>query len=274
MERSDYLRFGGLPAAAALDIAGTLSYLEQHGWTGDALRRARDGAESTGGTTFVFNPLIANYCDFCFAELMGAEYDKLIDGRERCMRCTRTAVKSDEDFQVLLAQVHRNMEAIFEIGVQLPTIVRMVNAKEIARRTNEHFEPTPGVDARVLGFVQRTDEGLVLFIENGSPKLAAVATMAHELTHVWQVANWDEEAIKKRYGANAYLVVVEGMAAWAQVQYLLSTKEFDFADRQHAQFLEREDEYGVGYRVYLDRYPLRRDGVLQRSTPFHAPFPF
>lgn len=274
MTPSDYLRFGGLPAASALDVAGTLEYLEQHGWTGDALRQAREGTMTAGRTPFVFDPLIANYCDFCFAELMGAEYDKLADGRERCMRCTRTAIKTDEQFRELLGQVHRNVEAIFEVTVRLPGLIHMVNAKEIARRTNEHFEPTPGVDGRVLGFVQKTDAGVVLFIENGAPKLAATATMAHELTHVWQWSTWDEDALSKRYGAGALLVVEEGMAAWAQVQYLLSVKEFDFADRQHAQFMEREDEYGVGYRLYLDRYPLRRDGVLKRATPFHSPFPF
>lgn len=274
MSRSDYLNFGGLQGHESIDAQGTLEYLESHGWHGDALRRAREASERSVAVDFVFDPLIANYCDFCFAELMGGEFDVLSDGRERCIRCSRTATRTEAQFHELFVHVRRNMDAIFEISVRTPTLVRMVNANEIARRTGEVFQPTPGVDARVLGFAAPTDEGSILYMENGAPKLAAVVTMSHELTHIWQFANWDVEGMRRKHGAATYLAIQEGMACWVQVQYLLCIREFDFASRQHAQLLAREDEYGVGYRAHLARYPLKLDGVLQRRTPFHVAEPF
>lgn len=271
--RSDFLEFGGIAQAGALDTTGTLSFLQRAGFARGPLARAREGIELEGQTPFEFEPIGANYCDFCFARLMGGEYDRLEDGRERCVRCSRTVIRTREEFVELFTTTRRLLELAFEATIDVAMQVQMVNAREIARSTGESFAPTPGVDARVLGFATRSDEGYSLHIENGAPALAAMTTIAHELTHIWQFSNWDHAMIDRRYGPGRRLIVTEGMATWAQVQYLLCIKEFEYAQRQEAYALQRDDEYGVGFRMFSERYGLSDTGVVGRSTPFRSTHP-
>lgn len=112
-----------------------------------------------------------------------------------------------------------------------------------------------------------------LYIENGAPRMAAVTTIAHELTHVWQDMNWKHNDIETRYGTQNVLPVSEGMAVWAQIQYLLYVREFSYAQRQLAYALIRDDEYGLGFRIFLQRYPLSDDGQPGRDSPFLKPLP-
>ncbi|GAA1853130.1 hypothetical protein ACFQZV_05370 [Microbacterium koreense] len=273
MTGSPYLRFGGADAAEGLQPAETLTFLREKGFADGYLSRARHAVATHARRRFSFEPMNAGYCDFCFMKLMGGEYDRLKDGRERCMRCSRTVVRTGEDFRELYESTKRTMEIAFGVSIKTALRVRMVNAREIARKTGERFEPTPGVDARVLGFAEKARDGYSLYIENGTPKLAAIATIAHELTHIWQYLNWDVKEIEDRYGAHHRLAVYEGMATWAQIQYLLFLREYEDAERHEAYALQRRDEYGVGFRVFVDRYPLARDGDLDADSPFAHRYP-
>ncbi len=271
--RSDFLEFGGLSTAEAVDAAGTLEFLRDAGFAGGPLEQAREGITDAERTPFSFEPVGVNYCDFCFSPLMGGEYDRLEDGRERCVRCSRTVVRTRDEFIELFLTTRRLLELAFEMTIDVAMQVHMVNAREIAKRSGETFEPTPGVDARVLGFATKSDEGYTLHIENGSPALAAVTTIAHELTHIWQFSTWKPGMVETRYGEKHRLIVQEGMATWAQVQYLLCIKEFEYAERQEAYARERSDEYGVGFQLFADRYPLSRAGVAGKATPFRSEHP-
>ncbi|HWU57738.1 MAG TPA: hypothetical protein VN045_03380 [Microbacteriaceae bacterium] len=272
-ETSDYLQYGGGRIADGIDAQQTLEYLRGLGVTGGDLQQARESLRTRDDSRFVFEPTDSRYCDFCFARLMGGEYDQLKDGRDRCIRCSRTVLRTNGQFIELFQQARQNLEAAFDVRLRVPSMIRMVNAKEIARRTGEVFQPTPGVDARVLGFASKTHGGYSLFLENGSPKLAAIATVAHELTHIWQYSTWDEGALLGHYGQQRRLEIYEGMATWAQIQYLFFIKEFEFAKRHEAYALQRTDEYGVGLGLYLERYPLNRDGGVDQDTPFNNPLP-
>jgi hypothetical protein len=165
------------------------------------------------------------------------------------------------------------MEMAVGISIATPLVVKMVNAREIARRSGESFTPTPDVNPRVLGFVEVKDGAQALYIENGAPRIAAVTTMAHELTHVWQIANWEMGDIERRYGAQNVSAVVEGMAVWAQIQYLLMTRELSYAERQFVYSLAREDEYGIGFRIFATRYRLSEDGQPDADSPFRHQWP-
>ena len=68
--------------------------------------------------------------------------------------------------------------------------------------------------------------------------------------------NWDQKEVLARYGHENRLAVSEGMATWAQIQYLLHMHEFAYADRQEAYAEQRTDEYGEGFRVFRDHYSL------------------
>jgi hypothetical protein len=270
---SKYLLFGGHAAANNLDVGQTLSYLRDHGFGNGELHQARVAMQEHEHVPFVFEPLNASYCDFCFVKLMGGEFDRLKDGRERCIRCSRTVVRTSDEFRETFEGVRRNMEAACNISLSVTMRVRMVNARQIARHTGERFDATPGVDARVLCFAKQSKDGYSLFIENGSPKLAAITTIAHELTHIWQYRNWNVTQIERLYGPQNRLIVYEGMATWVQVQYLLLIGETQHAARQEAYAAQRDDEYGVGFRMFVERYPLSRHAGDRVDTPFQHRHP-
>jgi len=267
------LDFGGVPEAGAISIEQTRDFLESMGYGGGDLRQAREAINQPKQMEFSLSGFEGRLCDFCFHPIWGGDFEHLKDGRDRCSRCSRTVISSAEQFTDEYHQVRRNMELGFEITLDVPMRVRMVNAKEIQNHTNEAFTPSAGVDPRVLGFVEKTASGQELWIENGSPRMAAICTMAHELTHIWQNSAWDQRIIQKKYGKKNVLVIYEGMATWAQIQYLLLTRETDFAQFQHEYAQAREDEYGVGYRLFVARYPFTFDGELDKDSPFHNQMP-
>ena len=55
-------------------------------------------------------------------------------------------------------------------------------------------------------------------------------TIAHELTHIWQFANWNRKEMSRRYGNRD--MVYEGMAEWAAIQFLYLIGETAFARRK------------------------------------------
>ena len=271
--RSDYLEYANHRAAGALDQSGTLAWLESKSFTNGELSAAREALLVREFSSFTFDSLGGQYCDFCFVLIMGGEYERLNDGRERCTRCSKTVLATDDLFREEFNRVRSNMEIAFGITLNTPTIVRMVNAREISRRTGETFTATSDVDPRVLGFATRTSNGHELFLENGAPRQAAITTMAHELTHIWQYDNWQDADIVRAYGAEHQLAVYEGMATWVQIQYLIFTREFDHAQRQQAYAMTRDDEYGDGYKVFLQRYPHTMSGEIVGESPFHQTLP-
>jgi len=268
-----YLQLGGVAPAASLDGRAALEYLTAKGFGDNYLQQSRDALSRRAGTGLDLEPATGEACDFCGRPLMGGEFDRLRDGRQRCVICSKTVVTTHDEFVALFHEVRRNFEVIFEVQFRVGMTVRMENAKVIARQTNERPRTTPGFDARVLGFARPNAAGYDLYVENGSPKLPTIWTLAHELTHVWQQRTWNRAAILERYGAANELFIYEGMASWASVQYMYSTRETDFARREAALTRARDDEYGAGFRLFEKRYPLRAGGNVLRDTPFKHPFP-
>ncbi len=51
------------------------------------------------------------------------------------------------------------------------------------------------------------------------------------------------------------LEVYEGMAKWAEIQYLMLMNEKSYAKRQEITTRMRDDEYGRGFIIYTEKYP-------------------
>ncbi len=269
-QKNCYLKYGYDVIHSLLDIPGTIEYLSGYEFNKNPLQQARTGAELAAEYEKTYDPQKygAHLCDFCGIELIGGEYELLKDGRERCNRCSMTAVKTGEEFKELYKNVLRNMETFYGIKLNVAIKVRMTDAKKIARHFGEKFVATPGFDGRTLGFAQKDKNGYCIYVENGSPKLAAMATIAHELTHIWQYLNWDDKAINDVYGKNNSLEVYEGMAKWAEIQYLILLNEIPYAKRQEIATRLRQDAYGQGFIKYAEKYPLSYSTKVG-STPFN-----
>lgn len=265
-----YLLFGGYSVPGHLDIEGTHELLVGLGYAGSELEQARKGQSAAEliEKTFIPGKSGSHYCDFCGAELVGTEYEVLADGRERCISCGKTAVRSEAEFAELYAEVKKNMESFYGVRITQPVRIEMVNAQKLHKRLGKTFVPTGNSDGRVLGVAIKDKKGYSILIENGSPRMQSVMTMAHELTHIWQYLNWNRKAIRARYGRAQELEVYEGMAKWSEIQYAYLVNEPASAKREEIVTRMRDDEYGRGFRKYVVKYPLTENTWLEKQTPF------
>lgn len=275
---NQYLKFGKPEGYSFVSPSGLLNYLKAHGFGDNSLTQARYRiAESS-----IFKKITektnegAHYCDFCGQEL-GVEYDILSDRRERCYECSKTVVESLEDFREVYIEVKRNMEVMFGINFFASINVVTTSAREIAAKTGFHFVPTSGYDGRPLGFATDNHGVYTINVENQSPYLCAVSTIAHELTHVWQYINWDKKEIKKKYFAKIKkefpshkpeLVLYEGMAKWVEIQYLFLINEKERAYREMVYTMNRKDEYGLGFLIFYQKYGITNGTFIEGTTPF------
>lgn len=266
-----YTLYGGEGDSTPFDIDVTREYLSGIGFEGNSYKKARNGKEIAEHIEATFKPAKAGarYCDFCGTEIFGVEYETLADGRDRCMICGRTAIKTEVEFQKLFQIVKRNMESAFGIRFDADIHVEMVNSQTLHKRLGQAFIPTPEADGRVLGVaISDKKNGYTLLIENGSPRMASMLTMAHELTHIWQYLNWDDKKIRKKYGDDLRLQIYEGMAKWVEVQYAYLINEPAVAKREEILTSYRKDEYGFGFLRYRANYPFSTGTVITRPTPF------
>lgn len=261
-----FLKFGFHEIDRRIQLEETRQYLRVRGFSNNALTKARhrDGLEAT-----VIDLEAVNHCDFCGIPLSGVSYERLSDGRVRCNDCGMTAITSVEEFKKIFYQLLEMMQNFFGIEYRTPIVVKTADAKVIARGAGSVYKPTTKMDARVLGYAQRKGKLFNLMVENGSPRLATIETMAHEMTHIWQYLNWDDRAIMAQYPEKwKQDIVYEGMAVWAAVQYLYLIGETSYAKQREELQARREDAYGIGFKMYLDKFPLVKDSSLVRYSPF------
>ena len=265
-----YLLFGGDSEPDSIDINGALSYLQKIDFGSNPLKEARRGKRIAKYVeeTYIPNKKNARYCDFCGSEIFGVEYETLADGRDRCIACSRTAIKTEAEFIKVFEDVKRNFESFFGVKITTAIKVEMVNASKLNKSLGQAFIPTPNQDSRVLGVAINQHGTFVLRVENGSPRMMTMLTIAHELTHIWQYQNWNDKAIRKKYGKDLYLQIYEGMAKWVEIQYLYLVGETNVARREEYITRNRQDEYGIGFCLYEDRYPLSREAMFCEETPF------
>ncbi|MBR5498287.1 MAG: hypothetical protein IKV76_09940 [Clostridia bacterium] len=265
-----YLLYGAKEEKTVLRKKETLDYLLGLGFGNNSLHQARKGADIAALIEKTFDPSKpgAKFCDFCGTELVGTEYELLSDGRERCTQCSRTAVRKAEDFVKIYQEVARNLESFFGIKFNASFKIEMVTTQQLAKRTGRRYQPTNGFDARAIGVAIKDESGYTLLIEGGTPKVSAMLTIAHELTHIWQYLNWDDNKIIENYGADLRLEVYEGMAKWVEIQYALLINEVAVATREKILTLHRDDEYGRGFVRYAQQYPFSKGSYVTKPTPF------
>jgi hypothetical protein len=258
-----------------LNIKDTLDFLAAHVYNKNALEQARINSDIAARVEaeIDFDKPDAHFCDFCAVELSGGEYDVLADGRERCTQCSSSALKTVEQFTRLYENALRNMETFFSICINVAIKVRMADAKKIAKLCGLTFVPSPGYAGRVLAFAKKDSDGYTIYVENGSPKIAVVANIVHELTHIWQFINWDKGKVLSRYGIANELLIYEGMAKWAEIQHLLFLNEVSYAKRQEIYTRQRSDAYGQGFIKYAEQYPLLYGPGYRKTSPFNKEFP-
>lgn len=265
-----YMLFGNENEYPFIDLKGALDYVSEIDTRRNYLKQARDGKHIADlvAATYKYGKPDSRYCDFCGVEILGVEYETLADGRDRCMRCGKSAIKTGEEFRKVFYDVKRNMESFFGIKINAGIKVEMVNSRTLHKRLKKAFIPTPKSDGRVLGVAINDKNGYTLLVENGSPRMASMLTIAHELTHIWQYINWNDKAIRKAYGKKLRLEIYEGMAKWVEIQYAYLINEPATAKREEIMTFYRDDEYGRGFIRYRANYPFSTGTIITKVTPF------
>jgi hypothetical protein len=270
-----YINYGDIQVSSAVEISNLSQYFTEKEIGKGTLYQARNSRSLAEAIMSDYDPFkeSAHFCDFCGVEILAGEYDVLVDGRERCSQCSSTALNSVTDFERVFSDTKVRFEEYYKVKIHVPIKVRMVNAKQIARLAGISYITTRFYDGRVIGLAVSDKEGYCLYIENGSPLLSAISTMAHELTHIWQFSNWDWKKLKKEYGRFNRKVMYEGMARWAEIQFMAFLGEIAYAKRQEIMTRGQKDEYGFGFRLFALQYPVNYRGLSKISTPFLNKWP-
>ncbi|MCL2063398.1 MAG: hypothetical protein FWG98_03365 [Candidatus Cloacimonetes bacterium] len=187
-------------------------------WTRDKWRkRTKKKTDKTGTRICDFDGCIINPEE---------EYEELPDGRDRCSECSKSVIKEKNDFVTLYQEIRDRLKKHLGVNFDVKIELFVKNANEIAKAWGTEFRPTPGFDARFLGFARQYGDIREIWIENGSPLISMLKTTAHELVHIWQYTNpnknWNYETLIVMYGNESERsMVLEGLARWSEIQYLL-----------------------------------------------------
>ena len=271
-QKECFLKFGFGEIDNSLQINNVSSYLNARGWGNNYLTKARKRQEYD---KVKLNLEAENHCDFCGMPLSGVGYDRLSDGRCRCNECSMTAVNEVEEFRRLFSMTEILMTSIYNVTMKVPISIKVTDAWTVARMAGRVFRPSMEMAVRVLGFAQKKRGKYIVVLENGSPRLAAIDTITHELTHIWQYINWNDTLVHRIYAQKkpelteiARDVVYEGMAMWSAVQLLYTMGEGYYAEQQEYIAEHRCDIYGWGFKLYKERYGFVKNG----DDPLYSPF--
>ncbi|RJQ24354.1 hypothetical protein C4565_10140 [Candidatus Parcubacteria bacterium] len=184
-------------------------------------------------------------CDFCAEALSSSSFERLDDGRERCPSCKQTAVDTPEQLRQIYQDARKLLVRHCGVKLRQNVDIKFTTTNELHREIDEQFIPTPGFDPRSVGFARQRNGLCDIYIENGQPYHMTLATIVHELTHLWQYDNLDCKDLKKQNG----LLFIEGLAVWAETELLQKQGVGISYCRQQR---ERSDIYGQGYRAIAE----------------------
>ena len=264
-----YLKYREGKRNTVLDLDGTKAFLQALGLDGGELRQAREGknrAESLRNVDKNKNNQMR--CSYCGAEIAGVEFFRLPDGRTRCTTCSRTLVKSKTEMEELCQRVIANLDNFFGATIDVPVSIEVMEERKLKKKVGAPLGTKDSQSLLILGVAINKKKKYSIILENGAPRISLIATFAHELTHIWQYTHWDNKKNFKQCPKSKRLLIYEGMAKWAEIQYLYLIGETTVAKREEFITRNRQDEYGIGFCLYEDQYPLTREAMSCEDTPF------
>lgn len=263
-----YLRYREGKRTARLDLAGTHAFLRDLGFDGGELRQARQGKDCAEEFRNADKNSIQMRCSYCGAEISGVDFYRMPDGRLRCTGCSNTVVNSKTEMEELCKKVVANMENFFGATIRVPISIEVLDERKLKKKIGASIGSRDDQSILILGVAINKKKKYTILLENGAPRISLIATFAHELTHIWQYTNWDKKKGFKKCSKSKKLLIYEGMAKWAEIQYLYLMGETAVARREELITRNRQDEYGAGFCLYEDHFPLSREAMTCGETPF------
>ncbi len=264
-----YLKYHEGKRTTELDLIGTRAFLQSIGFDGGELKQAREGKDCAENLRNLDqNKNNQTVCSYCGKEISGIDFYKLPDGRVRCTTCSNTIVKTKAEVEELFGRVVDNLENFFGATIDVPISIEVTEERKLKKKLGVPLGTKDDQSILILGVAISKKKKYSIILENGAPRISLIATFAHELTHIWQYTHWDNKKKFKECPKDKRLLIYEGMAKWAEIQYLYLVGETTVAKREEYITRNREDEYGIGFRLYEDEYPLSRETMTCEDTPF------
>ncbi len=188
------------------------------------------------------------------------------------MKCSRSLVESAQELETVYDRTRNNLENFFGIELKDSVRIEMTDSRKLKKKLRKRVGGIDTGGGLILGVAIKDRKDFIILLENGAPRITVISTIAHELTHIWQYVNWDRKELKKKYGADNLLLLYEGMAMWTEIRYLYFIGETEVASRLEEKTSERQDEYGKGFLLYADEYPISKNVMEYNETPFMADF--
>ena len=163
-------------------------------------------------------------------EISGVEFFRLPDGRMRCTTCSSTVVKTKAEVEELCKRVISHLDTFFGATIDVPVSIEVVEERKLKKKVGVPIGTKDSQSMLILGVAINKKKNFKIILENGAPRISLIATFAHELTHIWQYTHWDNNSNLKKCPASKRLLIYEGMAKWAEIQYPLSREAMSCED--------------------------------------------
>lgn len=187
-------------------------------------------------------------CDFCGQEFKNEDMQQLDDGRMRCKGCSEGAVDSEAKFKELCEKAKNLFKT--HLGIDFSSIPyegKFVSAVELHKQGGYPFSVTNGYDIREAIGVAFDRKNDFFIVENGRKEPETLGVIIHEMTHIWQFNDSDFKKVKATDG-----LWVEGLAVWTDL-FLSEKNGASNTEALRASWLARDDEYGHGLRMIIDK---------------------
>lgn len=242
-----FLKFGNNSLPKFLDLKNTHDLLVEILKQNELYQSRKDFY--SGKQNIRFDNVEKHICDFCGNDNNLNSLDIFEDGRERCQKCKESAVNTIEELENVYSKGKEFLSKTFSLNLLSGITVKFTDAKTIQQSIGKIFVPTPDFDPRPVGLATNDEGVYTIYIENGTPYISTLATIIHELTHIWQFSSIN----MKKMDEETSNLLAEGHAVWSSIEVLKKNGFEVEARNYHNHYLERQDEYGIGYKIILQR---------------------
>jgi hypothetical protein len=195
-------------------------------------------------------------CDYCQEFIHPLEIIKLDENNNQCANCKKENVNVI-DLAELYQNVRQKMVEHFSIELRENVSVEFKSKEEIKEARMQTFIPTENNDPRILGVSIFDEHGhLKILLEESSNHSHLIASLAHELTHIWQYDHLEIDFIG--------VEDIEGHATWVEIKMLELFGAGNYAYRLKEEMDFRDDVYGKGYKTFVEG--------LQSNPNVNSPF--
>ncbi|NWQ42719.1 hypothetical protein MLOOGBEN_18615 [Bacillus sp. EB106-08-02-XG196] len=254
--KSEYLYFGYGQYPTELALYETLAILDTL-LTRKKIREVRTeylGRMADGDIVKITST--ETQCVFCGRTVSAAQIHQLSDGRQRCFTCNESAINHVVRVEPLYREVRQFFSDVYLVNLPEDIALSVLSAADIHKTSGLPFIPKAG-NSRLTGKASMDGDGkLRVLVENGSPRIHTLSTLAHELTHIWQFENLQVDQL--------HIEELEGFASWVEVDMMTKMGEVPYANMLKEQLENRQDPYGRGYRLIEERLSI----LPYNTTPF------